>query len=309
MDYTCPHCGKALEIPDEYAGEAGICIFCKKEIVAPVPDFRSLMGDIDTRKATHRMSAEAEEAKRLLMVGMPVGTGAGGASRTFSASFGCLMVVVVVLLLAVAGGYMVYLRKLKNEVQQSRSDPFPESRGTGEAPLATGQPLSSVPRLDIGGAYTVSRATPMHSSFLGTPLGDTEGPKQLEAGGLFRVLNMRPKSGVPWYQVVAGGAYAQTTLWIEGTSLVGQELERPATPSAPEANGASSGGAGSPTHTVHGEGDFVVEGTETAYHRKDCRTLQRSKNLFAISLADATAKGYSPCPVCTPGNGPSTPAP
>ena len=35
IHYTCPHCGKNLNIPEQYAGQAGACSTCKNRIVVP----------------------------------------------------------------------------------------------------------------------------------------------------------------------------------------------------------------------------------------------------------------------------------
>ena len=35
LQFTCPHCNQALQIPDKYAGSAGKCKKCGKGITAP----------------------------------------------------------------------------------------------------------------------------------------------------------------------------------------------------------------------------------------------------------------------------------
>jgi hypothetical protein len=56
--------------------------------------------------------------------------------------------------------------------------------------------------------------------------------------------------------------------------------------------GGGGGGGGSSTVTVY------ITKTGEKYHRSGCRYLSKSK--IAISLANAKARGYTPCSVCRP---------
>jgi len=38
IDMNCPHCGHALKIPVQYAGQKGVCKYCHKEITVPAGD-------------------------------------------------------------------------------------------------------------------------------------------------------------------------------------------------------------------------------------------------------------------------------
>jgi hypothetical protein len=58
------------------------------------------------------------------------------------------------------------------------------------------------------------------------------------------------------------------------------------------ASGGGGGGGGGSSTTVY------ITKTGEKYHRSGCRYLSASK--IAISLADAKARGYTPCSVCDP---------
>ncbi len=48
-------------------------------------------------------------------------------------------------------------------------------------------------------------------------------------------------------------------------------------------------------------GTVFVTASGKKYHRRDCRTLSRSKQLIELTIEQAKAKGYEPCKVCNPG--------
>lgn len=54
---------------------------------------------------------------------------------------------------------------------------------------------------------------------------------------------------------------------------------------------------------IFAEGSRLVYVTPkgTKYHRETCRTLSKSKEVMAISIEAAKARGYEPCKVCKPG--------
>jgi len=51
---------------------------------------------------------------------------------------------------------------------------------------------------------------------------------------------------------------------------------------------------------VSGAGDVFVAPTGKKYHRQNCRSLNSSRSLTALSRHAAEARGYTPCKVCTP---------
>lgn len=53
IDYSCPHCGKELRIPPEYAGQRGKCNSCNNEIEVPRlgPDNTPEIRESDTTQA------------------------------------------------------------------------------------------------------------------------------------------------------------------------------------------------------------------------------------------------------------------
>lgn len=100
-------------------------------------------------------------------------------------------------------------------------------------PLGAQSPMPALPsldprNLDVGGAYVVSRETPL------MPELDPEDPiaalrrmKQIPKGGAFKILGVAKRASSPWYRVAAidnkGGKIGAG--WINSTALVGQELK------------------------------------------------------------------------------------
>ena len=64
-------------------------------------------------------------------------------------------------------------------------------------------------------------------------------------------------------------------------------------------NGGTTAGSGSGGGGGGGSGTTVyITATGEKYHRSTCRYLSHSK--IPISLAEAKARGYTPCSVCDP---------
>ena len=103
----CPHCGRELSIPEQYAGQTGKCRHCEKMIAVPelaILSDTSTSGDV-IQDAVEKALASAEERKKittaeevgnaLKLAGQSMQT-VGGMGMQF---FGCLAVILIVLFL------------------------------------------------------------------------------------------------------------------------------------------------------------------------------------------------------------------
>ncbi len=73
--------------------------------------------------------------------------------------------------------------------------------------------------------------------------------------------------------------------------------------SASAGAGAAAAGASQaapPSSDSNGDDTVYVTPTGHKYHKQDCRTLKRSKQLIPMTRSEAEAKGYEACSVCNP---------
>lgn len=133
-------------------------------------------------------------------------------------------------------------------------------------------------------------------------------------------------------QVYGTGANGSVTVTSDGTSVTASparqgtvvagdhEEEKPSAstsasaPSKSSSSSSSSDTSGSSAATTpsatttapsssEDQNDVVyvtASGRGERYHRQDCRTLSRSKNVVSLTRAQAEAQGYTPCKVCKP---------
>lgn len=91
IEMTCPHCGQALQIADEYAGKAGRCKRCQKAITAPGIDPASAFVPVDV--ANVEIDADKVVPPRAHIEEGDAGTEAPTLTPQQKGCFGCAAVI------------------------------------------------------------------------------------------------------------------------------------------------------------------------------------------------------------------------
>jgi hypothetical protein len=175
---------------------------------------------------------------------------------------------------------------------QPERTPTPKVATTQTSHLEA-EPAPQVERVSLktGTVYQCSVAVALASQVKGSA------SETLPANGYFRVAGAQPDG---WYQVTVSDGSRDYPMWLDGATVKIQNLrECPEPQVAPALPSAQLQQHPVEASQANGRTDQVfITDTGKKSHCAGCRFLADSK--ISCSRADAQARGYTACSVCTP---------